>query len=121
MTQNELQLLSRTIFRHLAENVQTWRDIPVEPDAPEDIEKSPGYTRWRKTNFRHGQFEANRRIIMDAESHLESMGYRCTSVRNATPGTVSVRVANSGSWRLCVRVPEDMAERIMILGFLPEM
>ena len=48
------------------------------------------------------------------------MGYQTTQIRSATPGTVSVRVANAGHARLCVRVPLDIAEKIIVLGFVPK-
>ena len=125
MNHTQLDPLSRAVFRHLAQNVRSWREVPIDPDAPEELEKSPGYKQWRRAKFQKilladRKWEANRRLIMDAEWHLEDMGYRCASIRSPKPGHASVRVANAGSWRLCVRIPEDIAERIIILGFVPK-
>lgn len=123
MNDKEQDILAQTLFRHLAENVPAWREVPITPDSPEELERAPGYSRWRRANYRNGEaqsrYESNRRLIMDAGRHLEAMGYKTTSIRSATPGTVSVRVANAGSWRLCVRIPHEIAERIIILGFVP--
>ena len=123
MTPHEQELLARTVFRHLAEKLPSWREVPIAPDSPEDLLRAPGYSQWRRANYRKGEaqsrYESNRRLIMDAGRHLEALGYKTTSIRSSTPGTVSVRVANAGSWRLCVRIPEETAERILILGFLP--
>lgn len=123
MTPHEQDRLARAIFRHLADNVDAWKEVPIEPDSPEELDRAAGYLRWRRANRRNGEaqsrYEANRRLITAAETHLNDLGYKTTSIRSATPGTVSVRVANAGSWRLCVRVPEEIAERIIILGFVP--
>lgn len=127
MTPHEQDLLARIVFRHLAESVPSWREVPIAPDAPEELHKAPGYRRWHRDRFQRGEiqnlfqsmFESNRKLIMDAGRYLEAMGYQTTTIRSATPGTVSVRVANAGSWRLCVRIPLDNAERMLILGFMP--
>ena len=123
MTPHEQDLLARIVFRRLAESVPSWREVPIAPDAAEELDKASGYKAWRRAKFQKGvadsKWEANRKLIMDAERHLENMGYRCTSIRSPKPGHVSVRVANAGSWRLCVRIPEETAERMLILGFMP--
>lgn len=132
MTQQELDRLARTVFRHLAENVPSWGEIPIAPDTPEDLTQAAGYKRWRRAKFQKGEadsrYEANRRLIMDAGRHLEDMGYQTTSIRSpkpdyisVRPDYISVRVANAGSWRLCARIPEDAAGRIIVLGFLPSL
>lgn len=124
MNNKEQDLLAQAIFRHLADNVDAWKEVPIAHDSPEELDRAPGYPRWRMANRRNGEaqsrYESNRRLITDAGRHLEAMGYKTTSIRSATPGTVSVRVANAGSWRLCVRVPTEIAERIIILGFVPK-
>ena len=123
MTPHEQELLARTVFRHLAENLPSWREVPIPPDHKDELDKAPGYKRWRAENYRKNEtstrYESNRRLIMDAGRYLESLGFQTTSIRRATPGTVSVRVANAGSWKLCVRIPEETAERMLVLGFMP--
>lgn len=123
MTPHEQDLLARIVFRHLSENVPSWREVPIAPDAPEELDKAPGYRRWRMAKLQKGEadsrYEGNRKLIMDAGRYLNSLGYTTASIRSPKPGHVSVRVANAGSWRLCVRFPQETAERILILGFMP--
>jgi hypothetical protein len=122
MTPHELDRLAREVFRHLAEHVQEWREVPIHPDDPEDLEQARDYRRWRRAigYAEKGRYEASRKLIRAAERHLGTMGYRCSSIRTPAPGHISVRVAHAGSWRLCTRIPEDTAERVIILGFLPD-
>lgn len=122
MSEKELELLARAFFRNCAENVKAWRETGIGPEDDEDLTKTKGYTAFRRTNFKIGlgKYESNRSLIGSAETHLNSMGYHTTSIRSAPPGTVSVRIANAGSWRLCVRVPKEIASRIIVLGFVPK-
>lgn len=125
MTPHEQDMLARIVFRRLAESVPSWMEVPIQPDGPEQLDRATGYRRWRMAKFQKGEadskWEANRKLIMDAGRHLEARGYTTASIRSPKPGHVSVRVANAGSWRLCVRIPEETAERILILGFMPGM
>jgi hypothetical protein len=125
MNEQELNLLSRVFFRSCAENAQAWKEIGVRPDDPEDISKAQGFKAWKRANhqasFVGSSYESNMKAMRSAEKYLNRMGYRTTSIRSATPGTVSVRVANAGSVRLCVRVPKEIAERIVILGCIPNL
>jgi hypothetical protein len=123
MTPHELDLLAREVFKHLAENLPEWREVPIHPDDPEDLEQARDYRRWRRANLpftAQRRYECNRRLIMSAERHLGTMGYRCSSIRTPAPNHASVRVAHAGAWRLCTRIPLDTAERVIILGFLPD-
>lgn len=123
MTPHEQDILAQTVFRHLAESVPSWREVPIAPDAPDELDQAPGYNRWHRERVRRGEarsrYESNRRLIMDAGRHLEALGYQTASIRSPRPGHVSVRVANAGSWRLCVRIPEETAVRMLVLGFMP--
>jgi hypothetical protein len=122
MTPHELDILARQVFRHLAGNLPEWREVPIRPDDPEDLEQAGDYRRWRRATgyAEKGRYEASRKLIRAAERHLETMGYRCSSIRTPAPNHASVRVAHAGAWRLCTRIPLDTAERVIILGFLPD-
>jgi hypothetical protein len=122
MTPRELDLLARQVFKHLAENVPEWRNVPIRPDDPRELEQAKGYGAMRRPSIRNSKmrYESDRRIITAAKRHLEGIGYPCSSIRTPAPGHISVRVAHAGSWRLCTRIPEDTAERVIILGFLPD-
>jgi hypothetical protein len=122
MTPHELDILARQVFIHLAENVPEWREVPIHPDDPEDLEHARDYKRWRRANrplTAQSRYENNRKLIRAAERHLEDMGFRCSRIRTPAPNHASVRVAHAGSWRLCTRIPDEIAERVIILGFLP--
>jgi hypothetical protein len=122
MTPHELDRLAREVFRHLAENVPEWREVPIRPDDPEDLERARDYRRWRRASYPltgQSRYECNRTLIMAAERHLEGMGYRCSTIRSPAKNHASVRVAHAGAWRLCTRIPLDTAERVVILGFMP--
>jgi len=119
MTPHELDILARTVFKHLAENVPLWKEVPIGTDDPE---KAQGHRRWWRAAYRttgQSRYEADRALTRAAEKHLEGMGYRCSSIRTPAPNHASVRVAHAGAWRLCTRIPLETAERIIILGFLP--
>lgn len=122
MTPHEQDKLARIVFRHLSENVPSWRAVPIASDDPEELDRAPGHKRWRLAKFHEwgdSRYESNRKLIMDAGRYLEARGYKTASIRSPKPGYVGIRVANAGSWRLCVRIPHDIAERILILGFMP--
>lgn len=123
MTEKEHELLSRIFFQSCLENVQSWKELNPTFEENNDLSESSGYKAWRRSGGQGitPKYEANRKLILSAEKHLNSIGYQTTSIRSATPTTVSVWIARASSWKLCVRVPKDMVERILILGFVPDL
>jgi hypothetical protein len=124
MTPQELDILSRQVFKHLAENLPAWMEVPISPNDPEDLEQAAGYKKWIRSNCpltTQSRYESNRKLIMDAERYLRSMGYKCSRIRKPYSNHESVRVAHAGNWRLCTSIPQDIAERIIVLGLMPDL
>lgn len=123
MNEEQLEKLGRIFFRSCAEHAPVWKRIGIRPDGPQDLRQTDEYRKWsRQTNIlgqRVSPYESSREAIRSAELYLNKMGYHTTSIRSPTRTAFSVRVANAGAVRLCVRIPKEIAEQILILGFVP--